>query len=277
MNVPLRWALMDHSVRISAQSGTRSVERAVLVLRLLADRGTLGLAEIARRLAVPKSSAADVLRALVVGDFVAQDPEGRYRLGLGAFEIGAAYLRAMTPTASVEPELRALTSELSATSHFAVLDGNEVVYLAKHDPPLRGLELASALGARLPAATTAVGKVQLAFLSVHDAEEPLDSSSFLEFARIRALGYALDEGGSTPGLTCVAAPVFSASGCCGAIGVSTLVRGHPPLQAMIEAVAAAAARATLHLGGLRPHIDSVELGRTSSPGSDVPLRREASR
>ena len=48
------------------------------------------------------------------------------------------------------------------TSHFAVLEGDEVIYLAKHDPPGLGLKLASSLGARLPAAVTAVGKAQLA-------------------------------------------------------------------------------------------------------------------
>ena len=265
---------MGDEVRISAQAGTRSVDRAVSLLRLLAERGGLGLGEIARTLAVPKSSAADVLRALVARDFVTQDPEGRYRLGLGTFEIGAAYLRAMTPVASVEPELKALTSELSATSHFAVLDGNEVVYLAKHDPPLRGLELASALGARLPAATTAVGKAQLAFVSARDAEERFGSSRFVEFARIRALGYALDEGGTAPGVTCAAAPVFSPNGCCGAIGVSTLVHGEPTREAIIDAVVAAAANATLRLGGVRPHADALELGRVLSPGSAAPDRRE---
>lgn len=266
---------MGDDVRISAHSGTRSVDRAVSLLRLLAERGGLGLGEIARTLAVPKSSAADVLRALVARDFVAQDPEGRYRLGLGAFEIGAAYLRAMTPVASVEPELEALTSEFSATSHFAVLDGDEVVYLATHDPPLRGLELASALGARLPAATTAVGKAQLAFVSARDAEERFGSSRFVEFARIRALGFALDEGGTAPGVTCVAAPVFSPSGCCGAIGVSTLVHGEPTREAIIDAVVVAAAHATLRLGGVRPHADAVELGRVLLPGNDTPRRREA--
>ncbi|MHB8378340.1 MAG: IclR family transcriptional regulator [Acidimicrobiales bacterium] len=262
---------------MSAQTGTRSVDRAVSLLRLLSERGALGLAEIARTLSVPKSSTADLLRALVARDFVDQDREGRYRLGLGAFEIGAAYLRSMTPVASVEPELEALTGELSATSHFAVLDGNEVVYLAKRDPPFRGLELASALGARLPAATTAVGKAQLAFVSPRDVEVRFDASRFVEFARIRTLGYALDEGGSAPGVTCVAAPVFSTNGCCGAIGVSTLVQGEPTREAIIDAVIAAAAHATIRLGGVRPHTDAVELGRTPFPGCDVSLRRNAVR
>jgi DNA-binding IclR family transcriptional regulator len=218
-----------------------------------------------------------VLKALVARDFIAQDREGRYRLGLGAFEIGAAYVRSMTPVSSVEPELESLTRELLATSHFAVLDGDEVIYLAKHDPPLRGLELASALGARLPAATTAVGKAQLAFMSALDNDEGVESSRFVEFARIRALGYALDEGGTAPGVTCVAAPVFSPSGCCGAIGVSMLVHGPPTREAVIDAVLFAGARATGRLGGVRPHADAVELGRVPFSDSSPLLKEEVIR
>jgi DNA-binding IclR family transcriptional regulator len=268
---------MVDDVRISAHAGTRSVDRAVSLLRLLAERGGLGLGEIARTLAIPKSSAADVLRALVARDFVAQDESGRYCLGLGTFEIGASYLRAMTPVAAVEPELKALTSELCATSHFAVLDGSQVVYLAKNDPPRCGFDLANALGARLPAATAAVGKAQLAFMTARDAEERFDSSRFVEFARIRALGYALDEGGTVPGLTSAAAPVFSPNGCCGAISVSTLVRGEPTREAIIDAVVAAAANATLRLGGVRPHADVLDVGRVRSSVSGAPVRREVLR
>jgi DNA-binding IclR family transcriptional regulator len=266
---------MSNTVRISAQVGSRSVDRAVAILLLLARSSHLGVGEIARTLTIPKSSAADVLRALVARDFITQGLDGRYCLGLGTFEIGAAYLRAMTPVASVRPELEALSRELSATTHFAVLDGEEVVYLAKHDPVLRALDLASALGARLPAATTAVGKAQLAFISAQDGEHHFESSSFVEFTRIRVLGYAVDDGGTAPGVACVAAPVFSLNGCCGAIGVSTLIAGGPKREVIVEAIGAAAARATLRLGGVRPHIDAVELGRSLEPNGDPRYSHEA--
>ncbi len=251
------------------------MDRGISVLLLLAERNSLGLGEVARTLKIPKSSAADVLRALRAREFVTQDAQGHYRLGLGAFEIGAAYLRAMTPVASVEPELEALTRSLSATSHFAVLDGEEVVYLATHDPPLRALELASALGARLPAATTAVGKAQLAFVTETDEPDRFGAARFVELARVRALGYALDEGGTAPGVACVAAPVFGPAGCAGAIGVSTLQHGGPARASTVEAVLAAASRATSRLGGVRPHADAREFSRSSPAGAEPTPEREA--
>ncbi|MEO9180220.1 MAG: IclR family transcriptional regulator [Acidimicrobiales bacterium] len=262
---------MGDNGRISAQGGSRSVDRSMAVLLLLAKRGHLGIGEMARILTIPKSSTANVLRALVARNFVAQDRDGRYCLGLGTFEIGAAYLRAMTPTTSVQPELESLSGELSATSHFAVLDGDEVVYLATHDSALRALDLASSVGARLPAATTAVGKAQLAFLPARDDERQLESSRFVEFTRIRILGYAVDDGGTVPGVACVAAPIFSPNGCCGAIGVSTLISSQSKREVIVEAIGAAAARATLRLGGVRPHVDALELGHALQPDSETRL------
>ena len=123
----------------------------------------MALGEVATRLKLPKSSALSLLRALVAGDFCVTDGKGLYALGIHTFEVGAGYLRSMTPVRSVTPELEWLTQVLAMTSHFAVLQGDEVIYLAKHDPAALGLKLASSLGARVPAAVTAVGKAQLAY------------------------------------------------------------------------------------------------------------------
>ena len=96
---------------------------------------------MASQLKLPKSSALTLLRALVAGEFCAVDGKGPYALGIHSFEVGAAYLRSMTPVRSVTPELQWLTESLGVTSHFAVLEHDEVIYLAKHDPPGLGLKL----------------------------------------------------------------------------------------------------------------------------------------
>ena len=138
--------------------------RALSILELLSlSEGPMALGEVATRLKLPKSSALSLLRALVAGDFCVTDGKGLYALGIHTFEVGAGYLRSMTPVRSVTPELEWLTQVLAMTSHFAVLQGDEVIYLAKHDPAALGLKLASSLGARVPAAVTAVGKAQLAY------------------------------------------------------------------------------------------------------------------
>jgi DNA-binding IclR family transcriptional regulator len=215
------------------------VLRSLEILELLAGlESPMSLAQIAKEIDIPKTSCLGLLRALRAHEFVRQDESGCYGLGVRSFEVGAAYLRSMTPTRAAAGELRALTELLGMTSHFAILDGDEVVYLAKHDPPGSGIRLASALGARLPARTTAVGQAQLAFTR-------RDGS----LAAVRARGYAVDEGQTAAGIRCVAAPVFDTSGCCGAVGVSYLSQGETDVTSVAAAIMAAARRATAELGG----------------------------
>jgi DNA-binding IclR family transcriptional regulator len=149
----------------------------------------------------------------------------------------------MTPVRSVMPELQWLTESLGVTSHFAVLEHDEVIYLAKHDPPGLGLKLASSLGARLPAAVTAVGKAQLAFRAAGPPglEEELEG--------VRRLGYAIDDGQTAMGIRCIAAPLFNDNACCGALGVSYLLGGVPAVEIVVEALLEAAGRASDRLGG----------------------------
>ena len=225
----------------SALAGSRSVLRALEILELLAGQDApMSLAGIAKEMGIPKTSCLGLLRALNARGFIRQDAAGGYGLGVRSFEVGAAYLRTMTPTRAVAGELRGLTGNLGMTSHFAVLDGDEVIYLAKHDPPGSGVRLASELGARLPAATTAVGKAQLAFAA------PAEDGALAE---VRARGYAVDDGMTAAGIRCVAAPVFDVRGCCGAIGVSYLAQEDAPATEVCGAVVAAARRASTELGG----------------------------
>jgi len=228
-------------------AGSRSVLRALEILDLLAaTERPLGLAQIAKEFGIPKSSCLALLRALCARDFVRQEPGGAYVLGLRTFEVGAAYLRAVTPVGAATAELRGLTERLSMTSHFAVLEGDEVVYLAKQDPPGTGVRLASSLGARLSAWTTAVGKAQLAFREPVAAGTADADGSFEE---VRRRGYAVDEGTTAAGIRCVAAPVFGVGGCCGAVGVSYLMHDGADVPAIADLVVSAAMRVSSELGG----------------------------
>ncbi|MGA3221305.1 MAG: IclR family transcriptional regulator [Acidimicrobiales bacterium] len=238
-----------------APVANRAALRALLILDLLSRSDEpMTLGEVATQLKLPKSSALTLLRALVVTEFCVADEKGSYALGLHSFEVGAAYLRSMTPVRSVTPELQWLTESLGVTSHFAVLEHDEVIYLAKHDPPGLGLKLASSLGARLPAAVTAVGKAQLAYHSAGlsrgggGADHVGASGLELELEKVRRLGYAVDDGQTAVGIRCVAAPMFNDRGCCGAIGVSYLLGGIPAVTTVVGAVVEAAGRASARLG-----------------------------
>ncbi len=241
-----------------------AVVRAVRVLELLASsEKPVPLSGITAALGAPKSSVHGVLRDLISEGFVEPAEPGTYKIGMKAFEVGSALLHRTNPMSEIAPELRALTRRLQVTSHFAVLAGTDVVYLWKEDPPVLGVQLASAVGARLPAQWTSVGKACLAWLDAEDVAQHLDPAQpssdgrhrtraemAVELAEIRSRGYAVDEGDTVSGIECVAAPVFDLHACCGAVGVSFLKGSKASLAEVAADVVVAAGRATAKLGGL---------------------------
>ncbi|MEV5571338.1 IclR family transcriptional regulator [Spirillospora sp. NPDC052269] len=239
-----------------------SVVRAMRILDLLAHSDeALTLTEIAERLSIPKSTAHGILRDLVSESFVAVSKPTAYGIGLKAFEVGSAHLRRVGVAGIVGPELGRLTRTLGVTSHYAILDRTDAVYLCKEDPPGLGVRLASSVGARLPSHLTAVGKACLAWVDplllpeyVAAGPEPSTATELAtklaaELAGIRACGHATDAGRVATGITCVAAPVFDPAGCRGAVGVSYLPGPGSDLEAIAGEVRTAAARTSALLGG----------------------------
>jgi DNA-binding IclR family transcriptional regulator len=240
-----------------------SVARALRLLELIADNdGTpMRLSALAAAIDAPKSTVHSILRSLVARRFLEPTEENSYRLGVRAFEVGAAYARHMSPTRAVHAELVGLSHELKVTAHFAILDGAGVLYIEKEDPPGPGIVLASAVGARLPAHLTAVGKaalahadpaaVALADLSVRGTSnrELTQAAVAEELERVRRDGYAVDDGEIAAGVRCVASPVFDARRrCCGAVGVSYLSSAGLATDRVAREVVAAAQRTSERLG-----------------------------
>jgi DNA-binding IclR family transcriptional regulator len=113
------------------------------------------------------------------------------------------------------------------TVHLAILEGNEVLYIAKEEGT-NTIRMVSAVGRRFPAYGTGVGKMLLSALppaeldrlyppdlplapiTPHTITDPVALRQ--ELAEIRVRGYAIDEEESTPGLCCIAAPVFDSHG-----------------------------------------------------------------
>jgi DNA-binding IclR family transcriptional regulator len=243
-----------------------SVVRAVRILdRLARSQTPMTLAQIASGLGIPKSTAYNILRDLASESFVTVSSPPAYSIGPKAFEVGSAHLRASGTAGAVAPELARLTRALNITSHYAVLDGTEVLYLAKEEPPTLGIQLASAIGARRASHLTAVGKACLAWLEADQLPGHVDlaaraaggqkislSGLAAELAQVREQGFAA---GDTAGIQEVAAPVFGLTGLKGAIGVSLLHGSALSLDPVADDVKTAAARATIALGGITPNRD----------------------
>jgi len=215
----------------------------------------MALTRIAEALEIPKSTAHSILRDLASEDFVEISEPPAYSIGLKAFEVGSAHLRVIGVAGVVATELVRLTNVLNVTSHYAVLDRGDVVYLCKQDPPGLGIHLASSIGARLPAHVTAVGKSSLAWLDPDQVTRCIELGSTArteldaDLELVRARGYSTDDGATLVGIQCVAAPIFDLSGPRGAVGVSYLRDNGSSFDAIVAEVRNAAARATSLLGG----------------------------
>src|SRR3954454_11327551 len=191
-----------------------AVTRALAILDFVAAAGgrPMSLSELARALGAAKSSTLNVCTALENGRLV-QRRDGGYVLGRRTVELGGAYLS----TFDQVREFYRLCAESPVLSHelvqIAILDGTEVLYLARHEgrAPLR---LSAGIGDRFPAALTAVGNALLALLPPdevaarfshpeafpHRTDRSITSLGELQdrLAIARERGVAIDEGGVHP-------------------------------------------------------------------------------
>ena len=199
-----------------------AVDKALRILKALAlSPDSLALADLASQLELPKSTIHSILTTLSHHQFAERDGGGRWTLGLATFEVGSAYAARMDLVTAFRSVAARLAAECGQTIQLGMLDGREVVYVAKVEgtEPVR---LVSREGTRLPAHTTALGKVILAFLPPQEFERlyggrhltartPYSIVSLqglrAELERIRAQGFAYDNEETALGLHCVAAPI----------------------------------------------------------------------
>lgn len=159
-----RIAELNAALRNTPRERVQSVERALTLLRVLAREGPSSLAALHQATGLSKTVVFRLLRTLEASGFVEQDGDNRrYQIGIGAFEVGQAYPAAGPLIQLGLPILDALVEGSPHTAYIGVRDGFEVVYLATvynrgplrvHTPP----------GTRIPAHSTAFGKVLLAGL-----------------------------------------------------------------------------------------------------------------
>lgn len=208
--------------------GVKSARRVLQVLEYLADspEGATFI-ELADALEFPKSSLHGLLATLVDQGWVyLRGPTRKYRIGLRLWQVAQSF-SVLDSLAQISVKyLEAVRDDLNETVQLAVLEGTDNVYVAKveSDHPLR---LVSQVGSRLPAYATGLGKVLLAYLEPADFRQRMATVRIQRFtmrtvpsvrvlekslADIRARGYGEDEGEYTPGVYCMAVPIFGANG-----------------------------------------------------------------
>jgi DNA-binding IclR family transcriptional regulator len=214
-----------------ADYAIQAVANALRLLHVFRDEDEIGVADLARRLDLPKNNVFRLLATMVEHGFIEQcRVTGRYRLGLECHALGHGFTRARPLLERARPVLDKLLEQTGETVHLAVRDGFEVVHL-KARVPAREIAIGVRTGRRAPMHCTALGKVLLGCspervwrefdeqvvrrgkLPQRTARSIDNPTKFFEHLRVVAgLGYALDVGELEEGLGCAAAPVHAGDG-----------------------------------------------------------------
>jgi DNA-binding IclR family transcriptional regulator len=209
-------------------NGAQVVDRVCDILDILVRQGPeLGLSDISRALQLKKATAYRLLASLRRRGMVAQDPDSRrYRLGMRLWELGAVAATEIDWLRRASGVLQDLTNRVGETSHVAVLNEGQVLYVDKVESS-RSLRIPSQVGRRLPVHCTGIGKAQIAFLPDETVAGIIEARGLPSFTRntitsmtklaehlaaIRRRGYAVDNEEIEDGLVCIGAPIRDRSG-----------------------------------------------------------------
>lgn len=229
---------MDRARRTSSapEEYVQSLERGLRVIRAFsAATPRLTLSEAARLTALTRATARRCLLTLVELGYAETD--GRtFGLTPRTLDLGFAYLSSTHIGDLAEPYMEDLSVRVAESVSIAVLDGAEIVYVARV-PVKRIMRIGLALGSRLPALATSMGRVLVADLPDRERAGLLRGTTLMPYTArtltdparlartieaVRRDGYAIVDRELEEGLRSIAAPIRDRRGrAVAAINVST--------------------------------------------------------
>ena len=203
-----------------------SLARGLAVLRAFSDaRGPQTIAQLSHRTGIPRAAVRRCLHTLRELGYV--DAElNNYALRPKVLSLGYAYLASTPLAASARPLLEQISATLHESTSLAVLEEDEVVYVARA-ATARVMSVALGAGSRLPAYCTSLGRVMLAHLPAAQLDAYLARVTLeartphtvvsqdrlrAVLVQVRADGYAINDEELELGLRSIAVPVRGASG-----------------------------------------------------------------
>jgi IclR family pca regulon transcriptional regulator len=216
----------------------QSLDRGLAVIRAFdAEHAELTLSDVAKSTGLTRAAARRFLHTLVELGYVRSD--GRlFALRPKILELGYAYLSSLSLPEIALPHLEQLVERVHESTSVSVLDGDEVVYVARV-PTKRIMTVSISVGTRFPAYATSMGRVLLAWRSAEWLEDYLASAKLkaltahtladpdalrAELAAVRERGWAMADQELEEGLRSAAAPIRDQSGrVAAAINVATNV------------------------------------------------------
>ncbi|RPH43775.1 MAG: IclR family transcriptional regulator [Burkholderiales bacterium] len=192
-----------------------------------AEHPSQTLSDVARRAGISRAAARRLLHTLVELGYASTD--GRlFRLRPKVLELGFSYLHGTGLWGAAQPVMVELVERLHESCSAAVLDGDDIVYVARVPTRTRIMSITLGLGSRLPAHLTSMGRVLLAALPGAELDARLAALGSVEartertltdvdalrraIAKARTQGHAILDQELEPGLRSVAVPVHGPGG-----------------------------------------------------------------
>lgn len=201
-----------------------SVARAMDLLIILGKNPQdMGVTELSKLLGVQKSTVHSLLQTLLDKGFVQQTEHGRYSLGVKLIELGNLCAERLDVWSAARPVMTQLADEIGEIVLLAVLSHGEPIIVEKVEPQ-RPFLIIPKLDFTIAIHSTSVGKVLLAYAKDEVIRQVIDSGLqkytpctitdpqklYDELEKVRTNGYALCCNETIEGVTCIAAPVFTA-------------------------------------------------------------------
>jgi len=206
-----------------------ALNRGLDILELFLDGAELSAPDVAQRLGLPRTSVHELLATLAERAYLAPVDAFpvRYRLGTRVVQLGAAFSNQLDVIQEATVVARQVAAATDETANVGILDGVQVVYVVKVESS-RPVRMVSAVGRRLPAHCTSLGKVLLAALSERVLADRIPADGTLsamtpysitsakllheQLLTVRRDGLAVEERESDQDVCCVAAPVRDHTG-----------------------------------------------------------------
>ena len=196
------------------------------IIEALIKVRTLTVSEVSHQLKIPKSSAYAILQTLTLRGYVNKGEFDRYSLSLKLFSLGSQLVAGIDLRRSTYSLLKELAEKAQITAHLGVLEGQRAVYVEKIEV-IASVRLRTDVGRTLHLHSTAIGKALLAFLPEEEINHILktlplppltpktitNAAAFTkELARVRALGYSVNNEENELETRALSAPLFGIEG-----------------------------------------------------------------
>jgi IclR family transcriptional regulator, pca regulon regulatory protein len=242
-----------------------ALARGLAVLLALSDKKRrMSIAQVAHRTGIPRATVRRSLHTLRKLGFAAADEAQHFYLRPRVLSISHAYLSSSPLAVLAQPILDRLSDSLREACSLAILDGEEIVYLARSSSS-RIMSPALNVGRRLPAYCASIGQVLLAYLPPSELDEYLAHARFYRYTdytittperlretlkAIQANGFAFASQQMELRLCTLAVPVRDAAGHYVA-GINVILQGRLlPAAEMAEQFFRPLHEAALELGSL---------------------------